>query len=182
MAYLQGTMTHGIVYSPNAEVGDITVEYSGLKDGLLSLSDSNWSSGRSLSGYVVFLAGGPVLWVSKLQPVTSLSSAEAEYYAGSSCGASTVALRLFMGDLNATPLFPTIVFIDNSATVDLAKDFKSCKRAKHIDRRVNFLTDYQEMGELEIVHIGTSMNTADAFTKPLVKNDFLKHASALVHA
>ena len=74
------------------------------------------------------------------------------------------------------------MFIGNSATVDLAKDFKSCKRAKHIDRRVNFLTDYQEMGELEIVHIGTSMNTADAFTKPLAKNDFLKHASALVHA
>ena len=144
------------------------------------MSDSNWSSGKSLSGYVIFLAGGPVLWTSKLQPVTSLSSAEAEYYSGSSCGASTVALRLFLSDIDATPLFPTIVFIDNTATVDLAKDFKSFKRAKHIDRRINFLTDYQELGELEVVHIGTSMNTADVFTKPLSKSDFLKHASALV--
>ena len=64
--------------------------------------------------------------------------------------------------------------------IDLAKDFKSFKRAKHIDRRINFLTDYQELGELEVVHIGTSMNTADVFTKPLSKSDFLKHASALV--
>ena len=180
LAYLQNTITHGIVYSPNGDVANLTVEYSGLKDGLLSLSDSNWSSGKSLSGYVIFLAGGPVLWTSKLQPVTSLSSAEAEYYAGSSCGAATVALRLFLSDIDALPLFPTIVFIDNSATVDLAKDFKSFKRAKHIDRRVNFLTDYQDLGEVEVVHIGTSINTADVFTKPLSKPEFLKHASALV--
>ena len=118
----------------------------------------------------------------QLQPVTSLSSAEAEYYAGSACGASVVALRHFMDDIGATPLFPTIIFIDNTATVDLAKDFKSCKRTKHIDRRVNFLTDYQAAGEVEVVHIGTSMNTADALTKPLAKPDFVKHASALVRA
>ena len=66
LAYLQNTITHGIVYSPDGDVAQLTVEYSGLKDGLLSLSDSNWSSGKSLSGYVIFLAGGPVLWTSKL--------------------------------------------------------------------------------------------------------------------
>ena len=111
-----------------------------------------------------------------------LSSAEAEYYAGSSCGASVVASRLFLSDLEAEPVMPTPIFIDNSACVDLAKDIKSCKRAKHIDRRVNFLTDYQNMGLIDAVPIGTSENTADAFTKPLTKPIFKKHAATLVRA
>ena len=162
------------------QVGGLTAEYSGLKDGLISLSDSDWSSGKSISGYVIFLAGAPILWTSKLQPVTSLSSTEAEYYAASACGAAVVGSRLFLSDLEAEPILPTPVFIDNSACVDLAKDFKSCKRAKHIDRRVNFLTDYQGMGVLEAVPIGTSENTADIFTKPLMKGDFKKHATTLV--
>ena len=109
-----------------------------------------------------------------------MSSAEAEYYAASSCGAAVVAIRLFLSDLNVEPLMPTPIFIDNSACVDLAKNFKSCKRTKHIDRRINFLTDYQALGLIEAVPIGTSANTADAFTKPLAKPDFKKHAATLV--
>ena len=180
LAYLADTASYGLTYSMNAEVGALTAEYSGLKEGIFSLSDSDWSSGKSISGYVIFLAGAPVLWVSKLQPVTSLSSAEAEYYAASACGAAVVATRLFLSDLDAEPIMPTPIFIDNSACVDLAKDFKSCKRAKHIDRRVNFLTDYKSMGLIDAVSIGTSENTADAFTKPLAKPVFQKHAEALV--
>ena len=180
LAYLQNTVDHGVSYAWGADVEDLTTLYSGLKDEAISLADSDWSSGKSISGYVIFLAGGPVLWASKLQPVTSLSSAEAEYYAASACGASTVALRLFMSDLEALPLFPTPIFIDNSACVDLAKDFKSCKRTKHIDRRINFLTDYQGMGEIEAIPIATSNNTADVFTKPLTKPEFKKHAAKLV--
>ena len=180
LAYLMATPSLGLRYAHDSEVIGLTTEYSGLKDGILSLSDSDWSSGKSISGYVIFLAGGPVLWVSKLQPVTSLSSAEAEYYAASSCGAAVVATRLFMSDLGAEPYMPTPIFIDNSACVDLAKDFKSCKRTKHIDRRVNFLTDYQKMGIIEATPIGTSENTADIFTKPLSKTDFKKHAASLM--
>ena len=114
--------------------------------------------------------------------LTSLSSTEAEYYAASACGAAVVASRLFLSDLQAEPVMPTPIFIDNSACVDLAKDFKSCKRTKHIDRRINFLTDYQKMGLIEAVPIGTSENTADAFTKPLLKPVFKKHAANLVRA
>ena len=180
LAYLMGTTTMGVMYKYGAEVTGLTSEYSALKDGLTSLSDSDWSTGKSISGYVAFLAGGPFLWASKLQPITSISSTEAEYYAASACAAAIIAFRLFLGDLGAEPFMPTPVFIDNSACVDLARDFKSCKRAKHIDRRVNFLTDYQEAGHIETMPIGTSENTADVFTKPLAKTGFKKHAATLM--
>ena len=75
---------------------------------------------------------------------------------------------------------PTLVHVDNSACVDLAKDFNSCKRAKHIDRRVNFLSDYHARGDIQVVHINTKLNVADTFTKPLPKPTFIKHRNTMM--
>ena len=182
LAYLLDTPTHGILYDARAENSEFHSKYSSLKDGMCAMSDSNWSSGRSISGLIILLAGGLICWASKKQPVTSLSSTEAEYYAASACGTAVLALRLFMRDIGAAQLLPTPVYVDNTACVNLAKNFKACKRTKHIDRRINFLTDYQEMGEIQVLNISTSANTADALTKPLAKMDFKKHAKILVRA
>ena len=95
--------------------------------------------------------------------------------------AEVISLRYFLSEITgkqqplATPLY-----VDNSGCVNLAKDFNSCKRTKHIDRRIHFLTDYQSMGEIQVVYIPTSRNTADALTKPLAKGKFLEHRSLLV--
>jgi hypothetical protein len=180
MAYLATTPTLGVQYGRKDGPTNLETIYSGLKDELEALSDSDWSTGHSISGFVLFMAGAPVLWVSKKQPVTSLSSAEAEYYAASACGADVIAMRLFMDSLGAPLLTPTLLHVDNSACVDLAKDFSSCKRAKHIDRRVNFLTDYHERGDIQVVPISTKLNTADIFTKPLAKPCFLKHRDTMM--
>ena len=71
-----------------------------------------------------------ICWASKKQPVTSLSSTEAEYYAASACGTAVLALRLFMRDIGAAQLLPTPVYVDNTACVHLAKNLKACKRTK----------------------------------------------------
>ena len=42
------------------------------------------------------------------------------------------------------------------------------------------VTDYQKMGEIQLIYITTSKNTADALTKPLPKLKFLEHRSLLV--
>ena len=91
-----------------------------------------------------------------------------------------VAMRLFLDSLGAPFVTPTLVHVDNSACVDLAKDFNSCKRAKHIDRRCNFLTDYHERGDIQVVHISSKLNTADVFTKPLAKPAFLRHRDTMM--
>jgi hypothetical protein len=148
--------------------------------GMHSLSDSDWSSGKSISGYVIMLAMGAVMWASKKQPVTALSSTEAEYYAASSCGVDTLAIQNFKEDLTGVEELQTPVFVDNSGAVSLAKNFNSCKRAKHINRRVNFLNDYTESGKIVVHHISTKDNTADIFTKPLPKVSFLKHRSTIL--
>ena len=90
-------------------------------------------------------------------------------------------MRYFLAEItnNAHPA-ATPIYVDNSACVNLAQDFNSCKRTKHIDRRVHFLTDYQKMGEIQLIYIPTSKNTADALTKPLAKLKFLEHRNLIV--
>ena len=130
--------------------------------GTPGISDSNWLAHRSISAFLIYLAGGLMLWASKRQPVTSLSSTEAEYYAARACGTEVVAMRHFLAEItNKAHPAATPIYVDNSACVSLARDFNSCKRTKHIDRRVHFLTDYQKMGEIQLIYIPTSKNTAD---------------------
>ena len=181
LAYLMTTINHGLCYGGDHVERLMKTVYSPLKDGLTGLSDSNWLVHRSISAFLIYLAGALILWASKRQPVTSLSSTEAEYYAASSCGAEVVAMRYFLAEItgNSHPL-PTPIYVDNSACVNLAKDFNSCKRTKHIDRRIHFLTDYQKMGEIQLIYIATAKNTADALTKPLAKHKFLEHRSLIV--
>ena len=181
LAYLLGTALLGVLYQRGASKG-IRVIYSGLKNRGYAASDSNWATGKSTSGFGVWGITGLITWASKLQGVTALSSTEAEYYAASVCGVDVLAQRNFSKDLHDKDagLMPTPLFVDNSACVSLGKHFASCKRVKHIDRRVHFLTDYQESGHIEIMPIATKDNTADIWTKPLVKNLFVKHRQCLV--
>ena len=129
---------------------------------------------------MLFLCNGAIVWGSKRQPVTSISSTEAEYYAASTCGAEVLYVRHLLHDLGVPEVKPTPLFVDNSACVSLGKNFGTCKRAKHIDRRINFLNDYCEMGDIELVYINTKDNIADLFTKPLDKVRFTGHRSHLV--
>ena len=179
LAYLMDTKEMGILYKHSGDKRGLSVMYSTLKEGLYALSDSDWSSGKSISGYVIMLACGAVIWGSKKQPVTSLSSTEAEYYAASACGAETIATRHLVADDLGMQLTATPIYVDNSACVALAKDFNSCKRAKHIDRRVNFLNDYTQSGDVEVLSISTHDNTSDIFTKPLGKIKFMKFRTSL---
>ena len=179
LAYLMDTSEVGIQYKHSGDTRGLSVMYSTLKEGLYALSDSDWSSGKSISGYVIMLACGAIIWGSKKQPVTSLSSTEAEYYAASACGVEVMATRHLVADDLGMQLTSTPIYVDNSACVSLAKDFNSCKRAKHINRRVNFLNDYTQSQDIEVISISTHENTSDVFTKPLGKIKFLKFRAAL---
>ena len=67
---------------------------------MAALSDSNWLAYRSISAFLIYLAGALILWASKRQPVTSLSPTEAEYYAARSCGTEVIAMRYFIAEIS----------------------------------------------------------------------------------
>jgi hypothetical protein len=125
---------------------------------------------RSTTGYVFFVAGGPVSWKAMLQKCVTLSSTEAEYYAITHAAREAVWLRRLLLELGYTgdELEPMEINSDNLSSHALAKNPNSMhQRAKHIDVQWHFAKEQVESGSIEINWVPGTDNTADGFTKPL---------------
>jgi hypothetical protein len=98
----------------------ISICYSGTALNLHVYTDSDWASDRdtrrSTSGGIVIMAGGPINWLSKLQPIVVVSSMEAEYIACFFAIQDIVWIRQLLKDLGLERTLPTSVHIDNKST------------------------------------------------------------------
>ena len=75
---------------------------------------------------------------------------------------------------------PTVIYVDNSGAVQLARDRRSCQRSRHIQRRFLKLREWQAEGHInKLVYVPTDENAADVLTKPLPTAAFRKHTNTL---
>ncbi|XP_046868883.1 secreted RxLR effector protein 161-like [Drosophila willistoni] len=83
-----------------AATKDLKLHYRSCGDALTGYADADWggdvSNRKSYTGYVFFLAGGPISWKSEKQCSVALSSTEAEYMAMSSAAKEALHLRRLM--------------------------------------------------------------------------------------
>jgi hypothetical protein len=169
--YLSSTISQSITY---------------YKTGIISVvaySDSDWgadlTSRKSKSGYVIFVAGGAVVWATKAQKAVALSSCEAEYYAMT----ETIKEMLwFIGLLSelSIKIEPPILRVDNQGAIALSQNPVNHQRTKHIDIRYHFIRDAIKAGVIVVKYVGTDENIADLFTKALATILFNRHCSTLV--
>jgi hypothetical protein len=134
LRYLQGTRSQGITYgnSPNP--------YPLFK----SFADSDWamSEGRkSVSGFLVECANGPLSWSSKQQVIVALSSCEAKYLACSHCAQHIIWLRSLFIELGFPQNASTPLYCDNQGTVACTHDPQAHSQMKHIDIHAHFIRD-----------------------------------------
>jgi hypothetical protein len=108
LRYVKGTVNYGVLF-PKHEAK------SAVK--LIGYSDSDWCGDRvdrrSTSGYVFLLNGAAISWSSRKQPVTALSSCEAEYVAGSYAACQLVWLESLIMELKCELVKPVQLLIDN---------------------------------------------------------------------
>ena len=71
-------------------------------------------------GFINFVNHGPVSWASKLQPIVTLSSAEAEYVALASEVQEVKYLRQLMEELGSRQVDSTLIYEDNRACILIA--------------------------------------------------------------
>jgi len=144
-----------------------------------AFSDSDLSrdvdTRRSVTGYIFFLANGPIIWCSKLQECVALSSMEAEYI--SACAAAQEALWLLrlLRELRCLFQLPFQLMQDNQSCIYLSASPHDHPKSKHIDRKYHFVRDLVLEGTLILKKIATAENTADIFTKPLDRQPFQYH-------
>ena len=135
---------------------------------------------RSCTGYMLVLNNGPIAWKAKLQPCVTLSSAEAEFVAASSCGKQILAVRSLLRYLGFEQLQPTRVYEDNEACIRMSQNPVNPESAKHIDVACHKLRELHRNKVLVLSKVPTHDNIADAFTKSLPAPAFLRHRAYMV--
>jgi hypothetical protein len=139
-------------------------------------------SSRSRTGFVIFVGNCPVIWQSKLQGETALSTTEAEIVALSMSMRELLWLRRMVVDV-ATTLGSGIqdpielkckVFEDNATALILAKKPGVSNRTKYIHVKHWFFKEHIGDGSgISLLKIGTEDQIADIFTKGVIEKLFV---------
>ena len=169
--YVKGTLHLGLVLRPS------------LQSELTVYSDVDWAgcpdTRKSTSGYAVFLGDNLVSWSSKRQNTVSRSSAEAEYRAVANGVAEATWLRQLLLELHAPPQRTSLVYCDNISAVYMSSNPIQHQRTKHIEIDLHFVRERVAVGDVRIMHVPTSSQYADIFTKGLPSSVFSEFRSSL---
>jgi len=143
---------------------------------MLAFTDSDYvgdeDDSKSTSGYVFLLSLGAVSWMSKKQPIVTLSSTEAEFVVSAASVCQEMWMKRVLRNLTHTHNSNTIIMCDNSSTIKLSKNPVMHGMSKHIRVRFHFLRDLVKDGEIELVHCETKEQVADLLTKALKLETF----------
>lgn len=166
--YLSGTISFGL-FLPQSE-GKVVLE---------GWSDADWardtSNRRSRSGYILTLSGSPVVWFSKLQTYTSLSSSEAEFFSLAHCVREIIWIGDVLHELGVPQMSPTTVLQDNLGTISWTEEMQGLRKVKHIGVKYHYVRDTVDSETVQVSHTPSSENRADSLTKVLVGEDYKKH-------
>jgi hypothetical protein len=171
LRYLRGTLDYGLLLrcSASSELTFYTdADWAGCPD-------TRWST----SGYAVFLDTNLISWSSKRQNVVSRLSAKAEYRAVANGVAESCWLRQLLQELHALLIKSTLIYCDNVSAVYLSTNPIQHQRMKHVEIDLHFVRERMAISDVCVLHMPTTSQFADIFTKGLPTSVFLKFWSSL---
>jgi hypothetical protein len=154
--YIRSNLNKGLHYQSGT---DITL------CGYVDASYGNNRNFKSTTGCCYLLGGSLVSWLSKCQPVTAISAAEAEVIAATEAAKEVAWLRKLLLDIGISQ-GPVILFEDNQACIHLATNPQQYhKRTKHIQIQFHFIQEQVDLGLIKLQYVSTKEQLADIFTK-----------------
>ncbi len=184
ICYFKKTRDLGIQFKPNPGKGFecyCDADFSGNWDKTFAAIDP--SPAKSQSGWIIFHAGCPVCWASKLQSQVALLTTEGEYIAMSQALHDVIPIMGLLQEMReqnfnvlcTEPYVYWKVFEDNSGALELARLPKLRPRTKHINLCYHHFRKHVHKGLIKIFPIDTKDKIADTLTKALAQNDFQHH-------
>lgn len=168
--YLKGTANYKLTFSRS-------------KKAFHCYSDADWASDidkrRSCTGQVIIMSNGAISWQSKRQATVALSSTEAEYMAMSSAICEIIWMQQLASELDKNFKVGTTLLCDNESAQKLSLSDAYRPRTKHIDIRYHHMRQKIEDGVINIEHVATTDNVADALTKAVSKDKVLYCAKGM---
>ncbi|XP_076301426.1 uncharacterized protein LOC143219297 [Lasioglossum baleicum] len=161
LRYIAGTCNKGIEFNAS-KTSNVLIAYSDADYG--SCTDTR----KSVSGVILTLNGGPIIWFSRKQGVVATSTTDAEYIAAYDATKEVVWTRRILEELGLCQL----LHCDNAAAEQLIKNPVFHRRTKHIDIKFHYTREIMKQGLLTIKHIASDEQLADILTKPLTRRKF----------
>lgn len=160
--YLKVTMDLKLTYGLDPSSKELFTVFTDADHG------GNKDTGRSTGAYITRIGTGAVNWSSKLQPIVTLSSTEAEYVAAVEAGKEICWMRNLLTELGYSVTDkPSTLHIDNNSAISVAKNPEHFGRLKHLDLRYYWLRDVCSAGIISPDFCPTAEMPADLLTKPL---------------
>jgi hypothetical protein len=147
-------------------------------------SDSDWAGDKdnrkSITGFIIFLLGAPILWRSNAQASVALSSTEAELYALSEAAKEIKFIVQVLISLGIPVKLPVIVRVDNVGAIFMSENSSTSSRTKHVDTRYHFVREFVEEGFVKIIFVRSEDNNSDPFIKITPGNIYEEHTAKSV--
>ncbi len=140
---------------------------------MMGYSDSSYGDDevtrRSTSGFLFMLYGNVITWASKLQPIVTLSTCEAEYVALCFACCEGVWIKNLLDSLGLKEATQSAIKLmgDNQGSLILAEKNGNHSKSKHIQIRYHKIKDLVSDGTIALEWVATDAMVADCLTKPL---------------
>ena len=135
-----------------------------------SAVDADWAgckaTRKSTSGWVIYLAGGPILWKSSTQSIVARSVFESELTALYSHLGDVQWIRDLM-EFWGFKQKPTVVDIDNEDVYNRCQELKLTQLNRHIGLRYSSVCEMYDAGIFGPNKVASEDNAADGLTKIL---------------
>jgi hypothetical protein len=136
---------------------------------------------RSTSGFVGFLAGGPIFFRSARQARTVTSSTAAEFLAAAEVTKPVLHSRILLEELGFGISGSTVIREDNRPVVAMVVNPVYQGRTRHLDVQYHFVRECVADGVVRFKWVSGNVNVADILTKPLAAPVFIKHCDKLLY-
>ena len=126
---------------------------------------------KSVYGGVIFMAGGPVWWISKMLPHIALSAHHAEYMGAGFVTRTVIWMRQLLNEMKLSELVrePTPMLGDNDATTNLAYENLVTTGNKYFFLPYHFFKQCTELRCIRPLRVDTKWNLSDPLSKAITK-------------
>jgi hypothetical protein len=140
---------------------------------------------------MIFHNGALIEANSTMPTPVAMSTSEAEYMAACSATMAAAHIRMLLYDMlflgtkqwresiQRLTTTPTVLMVDNEATVQIAKNGKLTRKTRHIERRFHFVRQGQQEGIHQLHWIPCDFQLADVLTKTQPANKIDPHLSKI---
>ncbi|OWY97588.1 LOW QUALITY PROTEIN: hypothetical protein PHMEG_00031847 [Phytophthora megakarya] len=161
LRYLAATTIHGVFFQQQDYNNDEVVTINGYVD-------ADWGNcpdtRKSVSRYVMLMAGGPIAWAARRQSIVALSTAEAEYAAACEACQEGQSIKNILTEVRGVEF---TLGIDNQAAITLATRPTYSRKTRHIELQLHYVREMVRQKAVELQKVDGAENPVDLLTKPM---------------